>query len=167
MTVFVKTFRISSLMCLSYSYESFINSVVCLNSGVPVNTIRIKDVISSIVFLVALNFLLGFSSMFVTYPAVSADHVGLVQVGSEDGSMMITVLNSCSIQSIPGAIVTIGESHYVTNSLGSTTLLVQPSGSITISISHSGYYSSSLLAASSTYAATYTILLVPLRPCYS
>ena len=78
---------------------------------------------------------------------------------------MITVLNSCTLQGVPGAIVTIGELDYVTNTSGATVFMVQP-GPIRMTINHNGYYGRSLLTASSTYPSTYTIFLVPLKPCY-
>jgi hypothetical protein len=91
--------------------------------------------------------------------------VNRVDQGPGDGTVMIIVLNSCTLQVIPGAIITIGDLRYVTNTFGATVFMVQP-GSFMITINHSGYYSRSLLTASSAYPSAYTIFLVPLNACY-
>ncbi len=128
------------------------------------NTIRIAELLSSAVFLIAL--VLAFSGISGAYGVVSPGNVIIAQARSGYGSMIVNVVDSCTGQRVPGVIVAVGRLHYVTNTSGSTTFMVTPSGSITIGLSHSGYYSNSLLAASSTYTAVYTIYLVPLKACY-
>jgi hypothetical protein len=128
--------------------------------------IRNQKILSSVVLLIILNLLLGIPSIPAANGVLGVPNAIATQSRSGDGPIMISVLNSCTNQLIPGAVVTIGELHYVTNAFGSTTIPVQPSGSIVISVDHSGYYDSSLLAASSNYPATYLIFLVPLKPCY-
>jgi D-arabinose 5-phosphate isomerase GutQ len=130
------------------------------------NTIRIEELLSSVVFLAALSFVLVFSGTSAAYGVVSPGNLIIAQAGSGDGSIIVNVADSCTYQHVPGVIVTVGEQQYVTNTYGSTAFTVLPSGSVTIGLSHSGYYSTSLLTASSTYTAVYTIYLVPLKPCY-
>ncbi|MGO9645327.1 MAG: hypothetical protein ACLPY5_11335 [Candidatus Bathyarchaeia archaeon] len=125
-----------------------------------------KKLLGSVVILVASIFVLVFPGTSAAYGFVSPGNVIIAQVGSQYGSMMINVVNTCTGQRVPGAIVNVGRAYYVTNTFGSTTFMILPSGSITINVSHSGYHTSSLLASSSTYPAGYTIYLVPLQACY-
>jgi hypothetical protein len=130
--------------------------------------IQIEERLSSVVLLVALNFVLVFYGMSAAYGVPG--NVTIAQARSGYGSIMVNVANSCTNQPVPGADVNVGGSHYVTNAFGSTTFMVLPAGSITITVSHSGYYRSSLLTASSTYPSVYpsvyTIFLEPLKACY-
>ena len=96
---------------------------------------------------------------------VGPENVSIAQARSGYGSIMVSVMNSCTNQPIPGATVAVGKSQYVTNAFGSTTFMVLPSGSITITVSHSGYHGNSLLAASSTSTSVYTIFLEPINSC--
>ena len=125
---------------------------------------KVEKPLRSIIFLVA--WVLVFSGMSGVYGVVDPGNVIITQARSGYGSMIVNVVDSCTGQSVPGVIVAVGRLHYVTNTYGSTTFMVLPSGSITITLSHSGYYSNSLLASSSTYTAVYTIYLVPLKACY-
>jgi len=125
-----------------------------------------EKILNSVFILVALIFVLVFYGTSAAYGFVSPGNVITTQVGSRYGSIIVNVVNTCTGQRVPGAVVTVGRSHYVTNTFGSTTFMILPSGSITITVSHSGYYISSLLASSSTYSAVYTLPLIPLRACY-
>jgi hypothetical protein len=127
--------------------------------------IQIEELLSSFAFLIILNFVLVFS-VTSAYGVVSPGNLIIAEAGSGYGSIIVNVADSCTNQPVPGVTVAVGELHYVTNTFGSTNFMVQPSGSITIRLSHSGYYSNSFLTASSTHTAVYTIYLVPLKACY-